>query len=133
MDKFLSSNYISKKYNIEAGSTVYAVREHLYYLPGDPIPRQEFCVYEARIEYFRKGGYIDFKTIIKKPTLKNNVDFFKLTDLNDSFVFSDRRSAALFAKELTEKFEGKSYRKNDPPMRRTWEAFLEDDKKGRNK
>lgn len=87
MEKFSSSNYISKKYGIEAGSTVYVVREHLYYLPGDPIPKQEFCIYEAQIEYFRKGGYTDFKTKITKPALQNNIDFFKLTNLNNNFVF----------------------------------------------
>ena len=129
MEKFSSSNYISKKYGIEAGSTVYVVREHLYYIPGDPIPRQEFCIYEAQIEYFRKGGYTDFKTKIKKPALQNNIDFFKLTDLNNNFVFSDKRSAALFAKDLTDKFEARSYRKNCPMMRRTWAVYLEDDKK----
>lgn len=110
---------------LKVGDTVYVVQENFYHEKGIAGPKLEYCVYSSTIKCFRKGSYIDFIAKIDAP-LKNNIYDWKLSDLDKRYIFRSRKNAALFAKELTEKYERSIFYdpQKDLPLKRSWENFI---------
>ncbi len=51
----------------EIGDTMFHVCEHLYYVPEHAAPLREYCVCEATVVDFLKGGYTEVKLVGKNP------------------------------------------------------------------
>lgn len=51
----------------EIGDTMFHVCEHLYYVPERAAPLNEYCVCEATVVGFLKGGYTEVKLVGKNP------------------------------------------------------------------
>ena len=51
----------------EIGDTMFHVCEHLYYVPEHAAPLNEYCVCEATVVGFLKGGYTEVKLVGKNP------------------------------------------------------------------
>lgn len=49
----------------EIGDTMFHVCEHLYYVPERAAPLSEYCVCEATVVGFLKGGYTEVKLVGK--------------------------------------------------------------------
>lgn len=43
----------------EIGTEMYAVFEHLYYIPGHAAPVMEYCVCKGTVRGFFTGGYTE--------------------------------------------------------------------------
>ena len=108
------------------GSVMYDVHEHLYYIPDHAGPVKEYVVAAGEVTGFFEGGFVE---ICLRGRVADRVvpSRRKLSDIGKT-VFYTAREAALHAKELTEKYERTwSGISKDPPMRRTWEFYLEEE------
>lgn len=110
---------------LAVGTKMYAVNEHLYYIPGNPAPVKEYCVCEAEVRGFYQGGYVDICLFGKHPGCGIVPYYYPLKDVGTK-VFYTPQEAAVLAKQLTEKYEQTWGWTGDPPMRRTWEHLLEE-------
>lgn len=105
------------------GTKMYAVNEHLYYIPGKTAPVLEYCICEAEVLGFYQGGYVEICLIGKFPGRGMVPYYYPLKDVG-ARVFYTPREAAMLAKQMTEKYERTLGWMGDPPMRRTWEKYL---------
>lgn len=107
------------------GTKMYAVHEHLYYIPGFPAPVMEYCVCEAEVRGFFTGGYTEVRLIGNSPNGFVTPYSYKLSDI-DKRVFYTPTEAALLAKDMTDKYERIWGWIGNPhiPMRRLWEEYL---------
>lgn len=107
------------------GTTLYVVREHLYYADGRVGPLLEYGVYAGRLRGFIEGGYVQMELLLEKAGA-NNLAFPKLNALGKT-VFYTAREAALLAKEMTEDYERRwawTAQWGDVPLRRPWANLL---------
>lgn len=84
----------------EIGDTMFHVCEHLYYVPERAAPLNEYCVCEATVVGFLKGGYTEVKLVGKNPGGFNTPYHYRMAEVG-SKVFFDARSAAKYAESLT--------------------------------
>lgn len=111
----------------EIGTPIYIVAEHLYYIPARRAPLKEFVVVPGKIEGYYTGRYVEIISKAILPEKGRTPLYFKLSQLDKAFVFLTAKGAALFAKELTEREERSSLFTacGYPPIRRTWEEYLQ--------
>lgn len=84
----------------EIGDVMFHVCEHLYYVPEHAAPLSEYCVCEAAVVGFLKGGYTEVKLVGKNPGGFNTPYHYKMAEVG-SKVFFDAHSAAKYAESLT--------------------------------
>ena len=84
----------------EIGDTMFHVCEHLYYVPEHAAPLNEYCVCEATVVGFLKGGYTEVKLVGKNPGGFNTPYHYKMAEVG-SKLFFDAHSAAKYAESLT--------------------------------
>lgn len=113
-----------KKKNLpDIGTAMYSVHEHFYYIPGHVAPVKEYCVCDAEVkEYFQEGRYAEIRLVGKLPGRGMTPYHYSPKDVGTRLFYSPREAAEQ-AKRMTEKYENTW---DVPPMRRTWEKFLED-------
>jgi hypothetical protein len=117
---------MSRQQRPEIGTILWDVHENLYYVPGRAGPLLEYIVTSAPVTDYFEGGYVEIKMVGEVPGHGMMPRHHKLSDLGKRKVFQTPREAALYAKELTEKYEKTWGWTSDPPLRRTWEKFLEE-------
>ena len=114
----------------EIGTILWDVHENLYYGKADEdFICTEYVVTSAPITDYFEGGYVELKMVGPVPHGNRSSPtprFHKLADIGKK-VFYTAREAALYAQELTEKYERTWGRFMKQPMRRTWEKYLEED------
>lgn len=108
---------------------MYSVHEHLYYIKDRTAPVLEYCVCEAKVTGFYKGGYTEICLVGPNPGGFQTPYRYKLSEIGRKLFFTARDAAAL-AKQMTETYEHTWGWMNDPPMRRTWEKYLCEPEKG---
>lgn len=114
------------------GTKMWDVHENLYYIPGSAAPVMEYVVTDGEITDYREGGYVDFRLLGPVPRGDRSFPvprYHKLSDIGKR-VFYTAREAALLAREQTEKYERTWGWTKDPPLRRTWEQYLQEDANG---
>lgn len=120
---------MSKQKRPEVGTVMWDVHENLYYdRTVDVAPLKEYVVTSAPVTGYYEGGFVEICMV--GPVPKGNRSFpyprrHKLSDIGKT-VFGTAREAALYAKELTEKYERTWGRCLKRPLRRTWEKYLEE-------
>ncbi len=107
------------------GTKMYSVNEHRYYIKEHTGPLLEYCVCEAEVTGFFKGGYTEVCLTGLSPEGYRTPYRYKLSEIGE-LVFYTAREAAELAKKKTEKYESTWGWLGEPdiPMRRTWEQFL---------
>ena len=116
-----------KQQRPEIGSKMWDVHENLYYVSGRIAPVMEYVVTEGEVTGYLEGNYVEVKLLGPVPRGDRSYPvprFHKLSDVGKQ-VFYTAREAALRAKEMTEKHERTWAWTGDPPMRRTWEKYLD--------
>lgn len=113
----------------EIGTLMYSVHEHLYYIKDRTAPVLEYCICEAEVTGFFKGGYTEICLVGPNPDGFQTPYKYKLSEIGRKLFFTARDAAAL-AKQMTETYERTWGWINDPPMRRTWEKYLCESEKG---
>ena len=117
---------MSRQERPEIGSILWDVHEHLYYDKSVRIsPLTEYVVTPGEVVGYFEGGFVEVKLVGEVPGHGRLPRHHKLSDIGKRKVFYTAREAALYAKELTEKHERTWAWTKDPPMRRTWEQYLE--------
>lgn len=122
---------MKKQKRPEIGTVMWDVHENLYYDKAVKTgPLKEYVIASAPVTGFFEGGFVEI--CMAGPVQRG--DLFpsvprrhKLSDIGTK-VFYTAREAALYAKELTEKYERTWNWTKDPPLRRTWEKYLEETK-----
>lgn len=120
---------MSKQKRPEIGTVMWDVHENLYYNTAiQTAPLKEFVVESAPVTGFFEGGYVEL--CMTGPVTHGNMSYstprrHKLSEIGTK-VFYTAREAALLAKDLTEKHERTWGWSKEPPMRRTWEKYLEE-------
>jgi hypothetical protein len=121
---------MSKQKRPEIGTVMWDVHENLYYDKTVSVaPLTEYVVTSAPITDYFEGGYVEMKMCGPVPHGDRSFPtprFHKLSDVGKKIVFYTAREAALFAKELTEKYERTWGWCLKQPLRRTWEKYLEE-------
>ena len=107
------------------GSKMYSVCEHLYYVKGEPGPLLEYCVVEGEVTGFYKGGYVEICLVGLYPEYRTPYRR-RLSDIGKA-VFYTPKEAALLAKTMTESYEKTWWWMDKPPLRRTWECYLNEE------
>ena len=111
------------------GSKLWDVHENLYYDKSVKVaPLVEYVVTEGEVTGYYEGGYVEICMTGPVPDGDRSFPYprrHKLSDIGKR-VFYTAREAALLAKEQTEKYERTWGRTKDPPLRRTWEQYLEE-------
>lgn len=103
------------------GTTMYAVHEHLYHTPDHWGPFTEYCVCEGTVDRFIYGRKTEFVIVGPSPDGYSTPYYYFIADIGKK-VFYTPKEAALYAKQLTERYE--QIWKNDAPLRRTWEHYI---------
>lgn len=119
---------MSKQKRPEIGTVMWDVHESMYYVKGYAGPFKEYVVASAPISGFLEGGFVEL--CMTGPVLSGDMIYniprrHKLADIGKK-VFYTAREAALYAKELTEKYERTWGWCLKRPLRRTWEKYLEE-------
>ena len=83
----------------------------------------EYSVCEAKVCGYFTGSYTEIKLVGPDSDGYMTPYFHKLKNIGKTVFFSPRE-AALYARELTEKYERDRSWPGDPPMRRLWEKYL---------
>lgn len=121
---------MSKQKRPEIGTVMWDVHENLYYDKSVEVaPLTEYVVTSAQITDYFEGGYVELKMCGPVPHGDRSFPtprFHKLSDVGKQIVFYTAREAALYAKELTEKYERTWGWCLKQPLRRTWEKYLEE-------
>ena len=105
------------------GTTMYCVREHLYYKPDRTSPYMEYVVCAGRVKGYIEGGYVQIVLVLKNAGA-NNMDYPRLSDIGKK-VFYTAREAALLAKAMTEDYERRwGWMATEIPLRRPWAELL---------
>lgn len=111
------------------GTKMWDVHENLYYDKSiKPAPLVEYVVTEGEVTGYFEGGYVEI--CMTGPVPRGDLSFpvprrHKLSYIGKR-VFYTAREAALLAQELTEKYERTWDWTKNPPLRRTWEQYLEE-------
>ena len=106
----------------EIGAEMYAVFEHLYYIPNHAWPIMEYCVCKGTVRGFFTGGYREVCLLFTGPDGLPKPGHFRLDDIGKKLFYTAAEAAAL-AESMTEKYElawgwiGPPY----IPMARPWE------------
>ena len=120
---------MTKQKRPEIGTVMWDVHENLYYdFSVSPAPLKEYVVTPAPVTGYYEGGFVEI--CMTGPVPRGDLcptvpRRHKLADIG-KMVFYTAREAALYAQELTEKYERTWGWTQDPPMRRTWEKYLEE-------
>lgn len=110
----------------EIGTVLWSVHEHLYYTLESAAPVKEYCVCSAKVVGYFEGGYVEICLRGKSPDGYITPYRYKLADLGKC-VFFTAREAAEAAQRMTDRHEKTWSKFGDPPMRRTWEKYLQED------
>ena len=110
----------------EIGTVLWSVHEHLYYIPEKAAPVTEYCVCESKVRNYIEGNFTQICSVGKDPDGHGALHYFKLSDLGKNVFFNPKEAAEL-AKQVTEKYEQTWGWMGDPPLRRTWEKYLQMD------
>lgn len=107
------------------GTKMYSVHEHLYYIKDRHAPVLEYCVCEAEVTGFFKGGYEEVKLSGLSPKGYPTPYYYKISDIGKK-VFYTEYEAALLAQQKTDQYESTWGWLGEPdvPMRRTWKQLL---------
>lgn len=101
---------------------MYAVFEHLYYIPNHAGPIMEYCVCKGTVRGFFTGGYTEVCLLFIGPDGFPKPGHFRLDDIGKKLFYTAAEAAAL-AESMTEKYKlawgwiGPP----DIPMARPWE------------
>lgn len=108
------------------GAKMYAVHEHLYYIPTRTGPILEYSVCMAEVRGFFTGRFTEVKLVGKNPNGFMTPYYYRLSEIGKK-VFYTPREAALRAKEMTDQYERIWGWLGSPdiPMRRSWKHLLE--------
>lgn len=111
----------------EIGTEMYAVFEHLYYIPGHTAPVMEYCVCKGTVREFFTGGYIEVSLLFTRPDGFPSPRHYKLSDVGTKLFYTATEAAAL-AKSMTETYERTWGWIGAPefPMARPWEKLLDE-------
>lgn len=107
---------------------MYSVHEHLYYTKDKDAPILEYCVCEAEVTGFFKGGYTEICLVGLCPKGYRTPYRYELSDVGKA-LFYTAKEAALLAERMTRQYE-KTWGwigEPDVPMRRTWEKYLDNE------
>lgn len=116
-----------REHRPEIGSTLWDVHENLYYDKSvRAAPLTEFIVTPGEVVGFFERGLVEVKMVGEVPGHGRMPRHHRLSDIGKRRVYYTAREAALYAKELTEKYERTWGWTSEPPMRRTWEKYLEE-------
>lgn len=109
----------------DIGTRMYSVHEHLYYISERAAPVLEYCVCEAEVTGFFKGGYTEICLTGLSPNGYRTPYRYKLSEIGSKVFFTPQEAASL-AKEKTEQYEHiwEWLGAPDIPMRRTWNHYL---------
>ena len=122
---------MSKQKRPEIGTILWDVHEHLYYdRTVDVAPRKEYVVTSATVTGYYEGGFVVLCLVGPVPNGDRSFPYprqHKLSDIGKT-VFGTALEAAIYAKELTEKYERTWGWCLKCPLRRTWEKYLEEQK-----
>ncbi len=104
---------------------MYTVQEHLYYIKERTAPILEYCVCEAVVTSYYKGGYTEVCLTGKFPKGYTTPYWYKVSEVGKR-VFYTVQEAAELARQETEEHEHTWGWLGPPqiPMRRTWEKGL---------
>ena len=111
----------------DIGTKMYSVHEHLYYIKEKAAPILEYCVCEAEVTGFFKGGFEEICLIGYSPKGFMTPYRYKLSDVGKK-VFYTAKEAAELAREMTDTYESTWGWLGEPdiPMRRPWNNILHD-------
>lgn len=109
------------------GTEMYAVFEHLYYIPGHAAPVMEYCVCKGMVRGFFTGGYTEVSLLFTEPDGFPVPCRYMLSDVGTKLFYTAAEAAAL-AKSMTEKYEQTLGWMGalDFPMARPWEKLLDE-------
>lgn len=120
---------MSKQKRPEIGTVMWDVHENLYYdYSLSPAPLTEYVVTSAPITGFYEGGFVEICMVGPVPNGDRSFPYprrHKLSDIGKT-VFGTAVEAAIYAKQLTEKYERTWGWCLKRPLRRTWEKNLEE-------
>ena len=108
------------------GTTLWTVREHLYYIPGQAGPEMEYVVCDSTVTGYYEGGYVEICTIGLSPGGYRTPYRHRLSDLGRNVFYTPKEAAGL-AEQATEIYESKWRKLGYAPLRRTWEKYLKED------
>jgi hypothetical protein len=121
---------MSKQKRPEIGTVMWDVHENLYYDKiVDVAPLIEYVVTSAPITGYYEGGFVEICMVGPVPDGDRSFPYprrHRLSDLGNKIVFTTAREAAIYAQELTEKYERTWAWCLKQPLRRTWEKYLEE-------
>lgn len=112
------------------GTTMYCVKEHLYYEGGRTGPKMEHVVFCGEVVEHFGGSRQEFRLCGKKGLdgcIK--LAFHTLQDIGKSVFFTAREAAEL-AERMTKDYERRwawTARWGDIPLRRPWEHLLQEE------
>lgn len=122
------------QYKPKVGTVLWSVKENYYYRPTSAAPFREYVVRKAIVTGYYKGGYTEIRTREEPCSDFDKIGikpcYYKLSMLDNEYIFSDKRDAALFAKDLSDKEDERDrsiatiIHRPFEPIRRTWETFL---------
>lgn len=118
---------MSRQNRPEIGTILWDVHENLYY-GGSGFVSKEYVVTSAPVTGFCEGGFVEICMTGPVPVGDRSFPVprrHKLSDIGKKVFFS-AREAALYAKELTEKYECTRGWTGETHLRRTWEKYLEE-------
>lgn len=111
------------------GTTMFCVREHLYYIPGRAGPAKEYVIFEGEIvDYYDGPGWVDVKLKGRDADGYVQTIHRRLKDIGVKIFFT-AREAAVLARDMTEDYERRwawTERWGDVPLRRPWEQLLKE-------
>ena len=109
----------------EIGSTMWDVCENLYYdYAKSAAPLKEFVVSKGKVRGFLQINYTSMFLVGPVGERASIMREYRLADIGKR-VFYTAREAALYAKELSDKYDRTWERiSKDGPIRRTWEKYL---------
>jgi len=102
----------------ELGTTMWDVREHLYYSEGKAAPLREFVVEKVYVKGYFKGRYVSID-VSDGATPRR----YKVSDIGKRLFFT-AREAAIYAKKLSDEADMIELRYGGQPVRRSWEMYL---------
>ena len=120
---------MSKQKRPEIGTILWDVHENLYYdysLSTAPLP--EYVVTSAPVTGFYEGGFVEICMVGPVPNGDRSFPYprrHKLSNIGKT-VFGTALEAAIYAKQLTEKYERTWGWCLKQPLRRTWKKYLEE-------
>ena len=113
------------KNTVAVGQAIYTAEEHLYYERGTAAPRMEYMVCTCEVQKLHPGLRRDIEAVGVLPG-RGMVPRYLAAEDEGRTWFRTARDAAMQARKLTERYE-RRWGRFEPPLRRTWEALLEED------